>query len=114
MPIEGNNKTWAVASGTVAFVSFLCCGPGKPLNQSPAVAGAVSSSTRRQQEGGRWQLKTIQGLVSVADRVATRVIARERRGRILSNFHIVESMPKSVSKLIHYIHLVHGLDLCLV
>ena len=56
----------------------------------------------------------VQGLVSVADRVAARVIARERRGRILSNFDIVESMPKSVSKLIHYIHLVHGLVLRLV
>ena len=56
----------------------------------------------------------IQGLVSVADRVAARVIARERRRRTLSNFHIVESMPKSVSKLIHYIHLVHGLILRLV
>ena len=56
----------------------------------------------------------IQGLVSVADRVAARVIARERRGRILSPFHIFESMPKSVSKLIHYIHLVHGLILRLV
>jgi hypothetical protein len=53
-------------------------------------------------------------LVSVADRVAARVIARERRGRILSNFHIVESMPKSISILIHYIHLVDGLVLCLV
>ena len=59
-------------------------------------------------------LITVQGLVSVADRVAARVIARERRGRIPSNFHIVESMPKSVSMLIHYIHLVHGLVLCLV
>jgi hypothetical protein len=57
---------------------------------------------------------SLQGLVSVSDRVAARVIARERRGRILSNFHIVESMPKSISILIHYIHLVHGLVLCLV
>jgi hypothetical protein len=56
----------------------------------------------------------VQGLDSVADRVAARVIARERRGRILSNFHIVESMPKSVSILIHYIHLVHDLVLSLV
>ena len=59
-------------------------------------------------------LYAVQGLVSVADRVAARVIARERRGRILPNFHIVESMPKSISVLIHHIHLVHGLVLRLV
>jgi len=45
--------------------------------------------------GGSTRLfpKLIQGLVSVADHVAARVISRERRGRIVSNFHIIESMP---------------------
>ena len=56
----------------------------------------------------------VQGVVSVADHVAARVISRERRGRIVSKFHIVESMPKSVFKSIDRVHLVHGLVLRLV
>ena len=53
-------------------------------------------------------------VVSVADHVAARVISRERRGRIVSKFYIVESMPKFVSKSIDRIHLVHSLVLQLV
>ena len=52
--------------------------------------------------------------VSVADRVAARVISQERRGRIVSKFHNVESMPKSVFQTIDRTHLVHGLVLQLV
>ena len=47
--------------------------------------------------------------VSVADHVAAWVISRERRGRIVSKFHTVESIPKSVSKSIDRTHLVNGL-----
>jgi len=61
----------------------------------------------------KW-LVYVLGVVSVADHVAARVISRERRGRIVSKFHIVESMPKSVSKSIGRTHLVHGLLLQLV